>query len=461
MAADVIYTGRGLSTKLPTDSGNAMQGLANFVAKAEETKFNVFQKNKDAFMKMTDVDPVMFLTTANQATQAKLLDDFNKEAAQIYKNSGGFPSMEEMQRIQAKKNFLISKQQEMQSDMERYLADREAISRDINGNLDKDEFTQREQGYFGGGRYGESPLSASPLDVGLYLNRDVNKAQGTPTPEYKTIKIGGVDQKVTISKSATEPEARDYIGRLMVSNPRIAKGIVKEIQQLKTTAPQEYVRIFDKTGDGTVDQYEEKEAGYVSNPIIKYAQDKYWQNAIKTDESKPSGLGSEDNTDVNISVFKGFGKDIKYRPTETRDAGTFGQTPYKTFHDLNVPVQDVNVKEIRVLNPDGESVRKNPGAITADLVGYDEEKDEFIFIATKDFYDLESYTGAKGKDLRFAVKRADLPEKYDEWEILKNGQKTKVGVKPRQAPAAVTQPTAPRKKVLKDGKWVYPDEVTQ
>ena len=106
--ADVIYTGRNLATKLPTDSGNAMQGLANFVAKAEETKFNVFQKNKDAFMKMTDVDPVMFLTTANQATQAKLLDDFNKEAAQIYKNSGGFPSMEEMQQIQAKKNFLIS-----------------------------------------------------------------------------------------------------------------------------------------------------------------------------------------------------------------------------------------------------------------------------------------------------------------------------------------------------------------
>lgn len=423
--ADVIYTGRGLSTKLPTDSGNAMQGLANFVAKAEETKFNVFQKNKDAFMKMTDVDPVMFLTTANQATQAKLLDDFNKEAAQIYKNSGGFPSMEEMQQIQAKKNFLISKQQEMQSDMERYLADREAISRDINGNLDKDEFTQREQGYFGGGRYGESPLSASPLDVGLYLNRDVNKAQGTPTSEYKTIKIGGVDQKVTISKSATEPEARDYIGRLMVSNPRIAKGIVKEIQQLKTTAPQEYVRIFDKTGDGTVDQYEEKEAGYVSNPIIKYAQDKYWQNAIKVDESKPSGLGTNrGDIDNTISVSLG-GQQVKLLPAQKRTVAlNYGGEVRNDLYSFggNKTLFDFPTEGARALwDTYSDPPMAGGSNIKAQLVDYDATKDTLI-VRTVSGNDVLGYESGQLIEID-----ASKVQDVDKLPLTLNGKTTNLG----------------------------------
>lgn len=285
MAADILYTGKGLAAKLPTDGGNAMQGLSRFIAKAEETKFQVFQQNKNEFMKMTDVDPVMFLTTANQQAQAKLLDEFNKEASQIYKNSGGFPSMEDMQQIQAKKNYLISAQNDMQADMERYLQDREAVSKDFSGQIDQDVFKAREDAYISGkGKYGTEPLKPSSINPYAYYAQNRNKGTGTQGKVKVSVKKDGKVITEEREASATEDEAREMVLADMMSQPRLAMGYIEQFKRLKETDPETYVKYLDATGDGTVDPQEEKEAAYKSNPIIQWAQDNFWQNKITIKE---------------------------------------------------------------------------------------------------------------------------------------------------------------------------------
>ena len=284
MAGETLYTGRGLAAKMP-DTSNAMKGLTDFIQKAEETKFNVFQKNKDAFMKMTDVDPVMFLTTANQQAQAKLLDEFNKEASQIYKNSGGFPSMEDMQQIQAKKNYLISAQNDMQADMERYLQDREAVSKDFSGQINQDVFKEREEAYFSGERkYGTDPLTPSSINPYAHYSNNRNKGTGTEGDVTLTVKKDGKLVTEVRRASATESEAREMFLADMMSSPRLTMGVIEQFQRLRETDPDEYRRRLDTDDSGDVDAGEEKEAGYMSNPIIEWAQDTFWKNKIKIEE---------------------------------------------------------------------------------------------------------------------------------------------------------------------------------
>lgn len=100
--ADVIYTGKGLASNLPKDNGSAMGRLSNFITKAEELKYQTFKQNEQEFLKTSNVDPAFFISTANQNTQAKLLDDYNKRWATRMKESNNNLSLEDKQAIDRK-----------------------------------------------------------------------------------------------------------------------------------------------------------------------------------------------------------------------------------------------------------------------------------------------------------------------------------------------------------------------
>ena len=409
MAADILYTGKGLATKLPTDGGNAMQGLANFVAKAEETKFNVFQKNKDAFMKMTDVDPVMFLTTANQEAQAKLLDDFNKEAAQIYKNSGGFPSMEEMQQIQAKKNYLVSAQNDMQADMERYLQDRQAVSKDFSGQIDQDVFKAREDAYISGkGKYGTEPLKPSAINPYAYYAQNRNKGTGTKGKVKVTIKKDGKLITEERLASATEPEAREMVLADMMSQPRLAMGYIEQFKRLKETDPETYIKYLDTTGDGTVDAQEEKEAGYQSNPIIQWAQDNFWQSKITLEEkTEEKPVTAPKPTAGDISTVVGEKRDID---------PNYGNIARPNIYSLggNVSITDIPTRGAKLLDDSGAYDYKLQGNLAkAALKDYDADKktiivqvtarDPISFVETKQLVEVPQENIPNYKDIKINV----------------------------------------------------------
>ena len=423
--ADVIYTGRNLAAKLP-ETGNAMQGLANFVAKAEETKFNVFQKNKDAFMKMTDVDPVMFLTTANQEAQAKLLDDFNKEAAQIYKNSGGFPSMEEMQQIQAKKNYLISAQNDMQADMERYLQDRQAVSKDFSGQIDQDVFKAREDAYISGkGKYGTEPLKPSAINPYAYYAQNRNKGTGTKGKVKVTIKKDGKLITEERLASATEPEAREMVLADMMSQPRLAMGYIEQFKRLKETDPETYIKYLDTTGDGTVDAQEEKEAGYQSNPIIQWAQDNFWQSKITLEEkTEEKPITAPKTTAGDISTVVGEKRDID---------PNYGNIARPNIYSLggNVSITDIPTRGAKLLDDSGAYDYKLQGNLAkAALKDYDADKKTIIVQVTA----RDPISFVETKQL-VEVPQENIPN-YKDIKINVDGKTTTIGALAGQTPTA-------------------------
>jgi hypothetical protein len=84
---------------------------------------------------------------------------------------------------------------------------------------------------------------------------------------------------------------------------------------------------------------------------------------------------------------------------------------------------------IRILDPKGEKTIKPDTTVTADVTGYDEEKDEFTFIVKANFQGLYGYVSSleRGKDWRIAVKRKDLPTEFNSLEILKGGKRIEIG----------------------------------
>ena len=121
-----------------------------------------------------------------------------------------------------------------------------------------------------------------------------------------------------------------------------------------------------------------------------------------------------------------FGRPTTYYKPMPVTSTKIGQTDYLAFHNFeNVPIGNIPVgTSIRTLNPEGEEVKSVQNVITADLVGYDEIRDEFVFLATKDFENLYStFMPAKGSGWRFAVKRSELKNPmYDSLKIEKNGK---------------------------------------
>lgn len=323
--ADILYTGRGLAAKLP-DTSNAMQGLSNFIARAEETKFNTFQKNKDAFMKMTDVDPVMFLTTANQQAQAKLLDDFNKEAAQIYKNSGGFPSMEEMQQIQAKKNYLVSEQQKMQADMEQALLEKEVIEKDGGVNYDPQEWYQKKfQPYIESGKWDKTPMLKRAKPIESVFRGKVTGAGAYEEPDP--------DNPTRLRQtSASKKDVAVRIADTIFSDESVKRHAMEEWRGLPDSEKVKYYN--DVNADGLINE-EDRASGDVlvkslDNPIIKSYVDKHWANLVDvkfTNKQRPPSAQTTGGFNVKIDVGAGNNKNETFdvRDNVTAYGTTFGK----------------------------------------------------------------------------------------------------------------------------------------
>ncbi len=409
--ADILYTGRGLAAKLP-ETGNTMQGLVNFVARAEETKFNVFQKNKDAFMKMTDVDPVMFLTTANQEAQAKLLDDFNKEAAQIYKNSGGFPSMEEMQQIQAKKNYLVSEQQKMQADMEQVLLEKEVIEKDNGVNYDPQEWYQKKyQPYIETGKWDKTPMVKRAKPIESVFRGKVTGAGAYEEPDP--------DNPSRLRQtSASKKDVAVRIADTIFADESVKRHALEEWRTLPDSEKEQYLN--DANGDGMISD-EERQQGDVlvkslDNPIIKSYVDKHWANLVDvrfTNKQRPASTGSGKPT---ISDIIGEKRDID---------PMYGNISRPNIYSLggDMAITDIPTAGAKLLDDTGSydyNLRGNPAK--AFLKDYDADRNTVIVqVPSKD-----PVSGIDTKQL-VEVPVKNILSKVKDIKVVVNGVTTTIG----------------------------------
>lgn len=454
-----LYTGRNSSVVLPSGErvDRAQQGMNNLILEAEKMKLDSFKKNEEWYLKTNDVPIETYISTANTEAQAKMVDAYNKQAQDILKARGGdFNNLTTQDKLELAKGrkILESQQQSMLGDLEKYKMARDVI----NKNQDKYDLEEANdtifKPYLTTGKFNDAPLPIKAQSLDSFL--DNNKVRGSVTNDYEYYtNPNGLKVKQPVKVIGTEIEARDFVKNRILSNEANQKWAFKEFAKQPENVQLQYL---DVNKDGKVDNSERGGAQDLrseENPIVRWAQDTRWKKARQIVEGSETGAAQQNSG--NFSIFNGFGKKTTYTPTEARPV-TIGQTDYKAFHDFgNLPAKDIAVNtNIRVLDAEaGDTVKQPKTPITADLVAYDEDKDEFVFIATKNWYDFDAWNGAKGKDIRFAVKRSELGKEYGDFEIMKDGKKVKIGnITPSTATPTKNKPTWPEYKAANPTKTI-------
>lgn len=433
MASDILYTGKGFSQPLQSDGGRSMSRLSDFITKAEELKYSTFKQNEQEFLKNSNIDPAFFISTANQKTQAGLLEAYNQKWSQKMKQSGYNMSMEDKMAMQAEKNYIIANQQEMQTRQDLWMQHRNMIMQNPT-KFDAEEWAQYDDVYRRTGEYPlvSPPIKAHSLDMALEDNPVVgNVWQYTEKEEQ-----GGLPGLRETSYSGDETQARKRVRDLIIQDEAVAKDAVKQFNSLDEQTKLQYL---DADKNGTISPEEKKDF----NPIIKWAQDTKWKTALKINESKWKSVARGTSTNKPKFSFKyGTGNWVNYTPPKAIRQ-KLGATTYEKYHPFGqfetyeIPTQDI---EIQTMN--GNRIKVAQKNLSVKLTGYSEDRDEFTFTVMKDYMSNNS----RGQGDQIAVKRSQLPLEWGDIQIeLDDGKVVKVGSLSAQSSTETTSNSAREK----------------
>jgi len=386
MAVDILYTGRNLTPEFKSDGGKAMSRLSDFITRAEEIKYKAFKDNENWLLQTENVDPVVFATAAGQKAQSDGMDTFNEIVGGVLKEAGGIGNLshDAKSKIQLAKNVLLGEQQKILSAQTRAFADKEAISKDIRGEYDYDNWKERWDTYLTTGEYDETPLEVSALDPDAWYSTSANKVKGTPSNEPTERNVGGTDFVEWTKTSATPEEGAAKVEADAGMNRRLAKGFLLKFQGLKKTDPETYKKYLDVNKDNVVDSNEERAATQAkSNPILQWAKDTYGPKAVGIDTTKPTRkyvpATSTDGFNSKLPIGPDNNKNNQYPVRTGRNAPT---RRYGTIKDADwiqlghIPQQrgePLLIDEI-VDYSSGSPVRKTTKTITDTETGDKTEK---------------------------------------------------------------------------------------
>lgn len=412
MAFTNSFNGKNTGIVLPSGAGvqRSQENMNNLILSAEKLKADTYKKNEEEFLKASNVDPVFVLANSARETQSKLLDTFNTTWGKKMRDKGGQLTTDDKVEMAKQKDYILMQQAKMQQDMEQAQLHNKMTMQNPN-RWDAEEQQNRYNEYIKTGTYDHTEPPIKPLSLTDAAMKNINKVatkEYAPEDERKSYSVNGVPYYKQTTYSARKEDVIPYIKSAIADNDQYGAGVLKEWNELPA---------------------QEKESYHTknpSNPILEMAVDKHWKEWVKSEEKDVKNSQGTGNK-AGFSVFKGTGKDVTYTPTSAR-AVKLGTTDYSSFHDIpNIPVDDVTPQDkIRVLSPDGEEEMQPASNIPADLVGYDENTDELIFTAKSNFIDPTSRR-PKGAGMRFALKRTEAGAKYDNIEIVKDGNKVKIG----------------------------------
>jgi hypothetical protein len=399
------FTGKGIYQPLPSGEGLQRSGerMSDLILQADRLKLDTFKRNEEEFLKSSNVDPIFIVSQAARETQQKMLDKFNTDWGKKFQQYGGNLPTEEKVRMAKEKDFLMMQQAKMKGDMERAMQEREMLSRDIRGELDHEQGTKKWEDYIKTGSYDETPLMPSELDPELFFNTLQNKLRGTESKITEQVKTpqGTVETQIRTA-SGSENEAKEYVKAHLASNDRFARGVIKQFSDLKTADPKKYQEYLNSS----------------DNPILQFAQDKYWKKALILGEAQSEKPATVPRAATTTPIKIG-GVSFRYEPSESQQA-TFANRDYNTYHPvLQSPVLNIPTKDVTILDEYGENL-SSVKTISVKLTGYDEEKDEFTFIAES------NYDGTRGRGNQIAIKRTQAPKELWDMEVISGGKKVKI-----------------------------------
>jgi hypothetical protein len=379
------YNGRGTAVTLPNSDrlDRAQENMSNLILGADKMRLDAFKKNEERFLKTTDIDLETYISQSNADTQTKMIDEYNKTAQKMLKDKGGrFENFttQDWQELNLGKKILQAKQQKMSTDLERFkLMDKTVQSRP--DQWDTDEWNTLKADYLKTGNLPdvELPVRAKPLEV--FLNE--KKLEGTQTLDYgQPFMYNGQKVKQGTYYSGTEQEARDYVKGMVLSNPAYQKDVFQKFSKLPEAEKIKYLDV----NDGTVDRNEAamaSQSGTTDNPILKWAQDTYWQKARATKEGAMTSASPAQSTQGN-KYFIGGKWQIVSEGQKKEGTVDLSGVKYDSPLEFNGSYKVNYIPTARAKELTGTSSIKITDATNVEgyLKLYDPTKDVFVFAAS-------------------------------------------------------------------------------
>jgi len=463
-----LYTGKDSAVKMPelTQLNRAQERAQELNIKGEELKYNAALQDKGTFMKQLSVDPVATVSNANMVKQAQKYDEFKNKWADRLAKSGGRLSDADKIQMEVDHNNLKGWQNQILANQARYLAALETKKRDTKQYYDPNAFEIAQNKYLETGELDPNMLTVAPQSMTAYLG-GLKPTQETVTPiktEVKDDKGNIVGYRIVDRKTkATKEQAQYNILEGAKRNEGLMKGIITDFDRWfnDPKTPQKdkdnLLKDYDTNGNEKIDpeesQYIHTNTSMPDNPIMKWAMNypPYLERGMGIEEgaSKAISTTKGGNSSTFSSIDIGMGTPVRYQPTERQSF-----KKYKTYHAVpEWPTQNIPANNITVQKPDGEKIKVADKTLSLQLTGYDEDTDEFTFI-TKGNYWSGNTMGAGDQ---IAISRAEVPPKFNDFEILVNGQKVKVNDVKRTAQATEIKLNKPSKPSFPEWKKLNPN----
>ena len=157
-----LYTGKDSAVKVPELNAieKSSQRNSELAIRGTEMELQRSVNDRNAFIKMLDVDPVAATTDWNTKRQALAYEKHLNNATLIEQKSGGHPSTADIIKIQSSKNELISEQNRILAEQKQINDATELATRDTRGYYDHDAFYNNLKEY---NKTGKLPIEILPV----------------------------------------------------------------------------------------------------------------------------------------------------------------------------------------------------------------------------------------------------------------------------------------------------------
>lgn len=393
------FTGKGVTTKLDnTGSQEAQQGLAKIIKEANDLKFKVYQKNRDEFLKNSNIDPEFIFSTAARELVQKEISEFNTTYGKLAKKYNyNLPDDIRME-MQNKKNLILAEQQNQTAQYEMWKQHRALVANKPD-MFDDAQFAEATKKYMETGSYGLTMPPIRAISPASYLAEEAGKLKGEWSEKPIMDKYGQVSTE-TYGLDLNDPKQvyGFYKSRYESAGIQEKMGFVQDWD--KFADKEKYLKMADENNDGVADPREK------DNAIILWAKDYYrpvvepnlrrlesFSGAGKTGSSNTIQPVDVGGSPVKMSVGKqnpnapkSFGETTYIKDEKTgkdvvdTTARTYSQ---KSFHfGGTATIGGIPTRGGIALNPDGTETELPSGVISGVIRLYDPVKKVFLIEST-------------------------------------------------------------------------------
>ena len=281
----ILFTGREIDFAIPkfTEMSRAADNLQKKLQIEQADQSDLMKE----FRKNMDIDLGTFVSNYAAEQSADMAKAFTDKYTLKVKEAGGKIDNNLLMDMQKDMNAMKARQAQWQQSQALWESDKKLIEqRGGDALYDMEKFGADTEEFMRTGVYRPNSLEYSGVDMTAFF--EASKWVGSSSSATQDVVTkNGKDIVTTTTISATNPrEAKDYIARTLLSNPRHIKGAINQFTNLPDEIKIKYLRDYNNDGKITADDMgnvDLNNMNILENPVFQWAmsEDGFLGNVMK------------------------------------------------------------------------------------------------------------------------------------------------------------------------------------